>query len=208
MIEISYMVTKVEDVINKRVKDFSKVADSVQTIAIFLLALLVPTFLGQLIKTLFGAESIITQNSQLIVGSIVNTALIVAAINLKGWKKILGVVTMPSISTILSGYVFKSASVYMVYMIPAIWIGNFVLVYAYKLIMLSKQKNYFLAGIVGVITKVLVIAAGFMILKAFNIFPTKLVSTLQVAMTTTQLITASIGMVISFVIYKMEKINN
>ncbi len=208
MIEISYMVTKVEDVINKRVKDFSKVADSVQTIAIFLLALLVPTFLGQLIKTLFGAESIITQNSQLIVGSIVNTALIVAAINLKGWKKILGVVTMPSISTILSGYVFKSASVYMVYMIPAIWIGNFVLVYAYKLIMLSKEKNYFLAGIVGIITKVLVIAAGFMILKAFNIFPTKLVSTLQVAMTTTQLITASIGMVISFVIYKMEKINN
>lgn len=193
-----------ESVINKRVKEFSKNTDLIQTIAIFLLALLVPTFLGQLIKTIFGAQSIVTQNSQLIVGSIVNTALIVTAINLKGWKKVLGVVTMPSISTILSGYVFKSASVYMVYMIPVIWIGNFVLVYAYKLIMLSKEKHYFLAGIIGVVAKVLVIAAGFMLLKSFNIFPSKLVTTLQTAMTTTQLITASIGTFIAFAIYKLE----
>ncbi len=204
MIEISYKVIKVEEVINKRVKEFSKIADSIQTIVIFLLALLVPTFLGQLIKTLFGAQSVITQNSQLIVGSIVNTALIITAINLKGWKKILGVVTMPSISTILSGYVFKSASVYMAYMIPAIWIGNFVLVYAYKLVMLSKGKNYFLAGIAGIVTKVFVISTGFILLKSLNIFPEKLVSTLQVAMTTTQLITASIGMFIAFAIYKLE----
>lgn len=194
-----------ESIINKRVKDFSKNADLIQTISIFLLALLVPTFLGQLIKNIFGAQSIITQNSQLIVGSIVNTALIMSAINLKGWKKILGVVTMPSISTMLSGYVFKSASVYMVYMIPAIWIGNFVLVYMYKLLMLSKEKHYFLAGIVGIVSKVIVIAGGFMLLKAFNIFPEKLVTTLQTAMTTTQVITASIGMFIAFAIYKSEK---
>lgn len=194
-----------ESIINKRVKDFSKTVDLIQTIAIFLLALLVPTFLGQLIKTIFGAQSIVTQNSQLIVGSIVNTALIVTAINLKGWKKVLGVVTMPSISTMLSGYVFKSASVYMVYMIPAIWIGNFVLVYAYKWIMLSKEKHYFLAGVMGIVAKVLVIAGGFMLLKAFNIFPAKLVTTLQTAMTTTQLITATIGTFIAFGIYKLEK---
>ena len=111
---------------------------------------------------------------------------------------------MPSISTILSGYVFKSASVYMVYMIPAIWIGNFVLIYAYKWIMLAKEKNYFLAGIIGIITKVLVIAGGFMLLKAFGIFPDKMVNILQTAMTTTQLITASIGTVIAFIIYFIE----
>ena len=132
-----------EQAINKRVKDFSKTSDTIQTILIFLLALLVPTFLGNIINNTFGKTSVIAQNSQIIVGSIVNTALIISAINLKGWKKILGVVTMPSISTILSGYVFKSASVYMVYMIPAIWIGNFVLIYAYKWIMLEKEKNYF-----------------------------------------------------------------
>ncbi len=193
-----------EQAINKRVKDFSKTSDTIQTILIFLLALLVPTFLGNIINNTFGKTSVIAQNSQIIVGSIVNTALIISAINLKGWKKILGVVTMPSISTILSGYVFKSASVYMVYMIPAIWIGNFVLIYAYKWIMLEKEKNYFLAGIIGIITKVLVIAGGFMLLKAFGIFPDKMVNTLQTAMTTTQLITASIGTVIAFIIYFIE----
>ena len=112
---------------------------------------------------------------------------------------------MPSISTILSGYVFKSASPYMVYMIPAIWLGNFALVYSYKLIMLSKEKNYILAGLVGIITKVLLIGAGFMILKLFNVFPEKLISTLQTAMTTTQLITATIGAIIGFGIYGLEK---
>lgn len=193
-----------EQAINKRVKDFSKTSDTIQTILIFLLALLVPTFLGNIINNTFGKTSVIAQNSQIIVGSIVNTALIISAINLKGWKKILGVVTMPSISTILSGYVFKSASVYMVYMIPAIWIGNFVLIYAYKWIMLEKEKNYFLAGIIGIITKVLVIAGGFMLLKAFGIFPDKMVNTLQTAMTTTQLITASIGTLIAFIIYFIE----
>ncbi len=205
MIYFIYHKNKMVEVINKRIKDFSKTADCIQTILIFLIALLVPTFLGQLIKEFFGAGSVITQNSQLIVGSVVNTALIVTAINIKGWKKIAGIITMPSISTILSGYVFKSASPYMVYMIPAIWLGNFALVYSYKLIMLSKEKNYILAGLVGIITKVLLIGAGFMILKLFNVFPEKLISTLQTAMTTTQLITATIGAIIGFGIYGLEK---
>lgn len=197
-----------ENIINKRVKDFSKVADVAQTILIYLVALLTPLFLAQLIKSVFGADSVVTQNSQLIVGTVVNTALIMTAINLKGWKNIFGVVTMPSIATILGGYVFKSASVFMVYMIPAIWIGNFVLVYAYKWLMLSKEKNYFLAGIAGIITKVAVISIGFFTLKSFGIFPDKMVSTLQVAMTTTQLITASIGTVVAFGIYKLETRKN
>ena len=111
---------------------------------------------------------------------------------------------MPSIAAILGGYVFKTASVYMVYMIPAIWLGNFALVYSYKFIMLAKEKNYFLAGIVGIVIKVAIIFGGFSILKAFGIFPNKLVSTLQVAMSSTQAITATIGMLISFVIYKIE----
>ena len=115
---------------------------------------------------------------------------------------------MPSISTILGGYVFKSASVYMVYMIPAIWLGNFALVYSYKAILLGKQKNYFLAGIVGIIIKVAIIFASFNILNLFGIFPEKLVSTLQTNMGAVQAITATIGVVIAFVIYELEKRKN
>ena len=140
-----------ETVINQRVHDFSKSIDIIQTILIYLIALLVPTFLGELLKNVFPATSIVVTKSQLIIGSMVNASLILTAMNLKGWAKILGVVTMPSISTILGGYVFKTASVFMVYMIPAIWVGNFALVYAYKKILVQKNKNYFIAGIVGIV---------------------------------------------------------
>ena len=194
-----------EEIINKKIAGFSKVTDIVQTILIFLIALLVPTFLGELITNVFGSQSVIAKNSQIIIGSIVNTALIMTAINLNGWAKILGVVTMPSISTILSGYVFGTASTYMVYMIPAIWVGNFALVYAYKFIMLGKNKHYFLAGVVGVVVKVAIIFAFFGILNVFGVFPEKLVSNLQTAMSTTQLITATLGVVLFFIIYQLEK---
>lgn len=195
-----------EGIMSRRVADFSKAADIAQTILIFLTALLVPTFLGELLKNTFASNSVVVTNSQLIIGSLVNTALIMTAINLKGWTKILGVVTMPSVATILGGYVFKTASVYMVWMIPAIWIGNLALIYAYKLIMLAKNKNYFLAGVIGIAVKVAVIFGVFSILKAFGIFPEKLATNLQVAMGSTQAITATIGMIISFVIYKIETI--
>lgn len=194
-----------ENVLDKRIYDFSKKSDIIQTIILGLLAFLVPTFLAQLITTIFGAQSVITANSQIIVGSIVNAALVLAAINIKGWKKIIGIITMPSISTILSGYVFQAASVYMVYMIPAIWIGNFVLIYAFKFIMLEKNKNYFVAGIVGIIAKVLVIFGWFELLNLFSVFPSQLVNNLQTAMGLTQLITATIGTLIVFAVYQVEK---
>lgn len=194
-----------EGIINKRVKDFSKGIDIMQTILIFLIALLVPTFLGGILSKIFGSTSVISTNSQLIVGTIVNAALVVSAINLKGWAKILGVVTMPSISTILSGYVFGTASVYMVYMIPAIWIGNFALIYSYKFLMLGKNKHYFLAGIVGIIVKVAIIFALFNLINLFGLFPEKLVENLRNAMGMTQLITATLGVIAAFVIYKLEK---
>lgn len=194
-----------ETVLNQNVYEFSKKAHIIQTILIGLIAFLVPTFLAQCIRAIFGAQSIITANSQIIVGSVVNAALIMAAINLKGWKEIVGVVTMPSISTILGGYVLGTASVYMVYMIPAIWLGNFVLVYSYKLWMLQKEKNYFLAGILGIVIKVAIIFGCFEVLNAFQVFPSKLVENLQTAMGMTQFITAGIGTLIAFAIYQIEK---
>lgn len=194
-----------EGVINQKVRNFSKQADIIQTVIIFLIAFLVPTFLGNLLTNVFGKTSVIASNSQLIVGSIVNVALIITALNLKGSLKILGVVTMPSVSTILSGYVFKTASPYMAYMIPAIWIGNFLLIYTYKLLVVSKSKNYILASVIGIFLKVAVIFGGFSLLRVLGVFPEKLISSLQVAMSSTQLITATVGAIVTYIIYVVEK---
>ena len=90
-------------------------------------------------------------------------------------------------------------------MIPAIWIGNFALIYSYKFLMLGKNKHYFLAGIVGIIVKVAIIFALFNLINLFGVFPEKLVENLRNAMGMTQLITATLGIIVAFVIYKLEK---
>lgn len=194
-----------ENVLNKSIRDYSKQMDIIQIVLICIGALIVPTFLASLLTKVFGANSFIATHSQIIVGGVVNTALIVTAINVKGWKKIIGVITLPSISTILGGYVFKTASVYMVYMIPAIWIGNFAIIYLYKALLLNKKINYFVTGIIATVVKVAIIFGGFSLLNAFGIFPEKLVQNLQVAMGQAQAITAIIGMVISYTIYVANK---
>ena len=194
-----------ELVLNKSMKDFSKSIDVLQIILICACALLVPTFLAGLLTSIFGANSVIASNSQIIVGSIVNTALIITAINVKGWKKIAGIITLPSISTILGGYVFKSASPFMAYMIPAIWLGNFALVYLFKKLLLDKNFNYFLTGAIAIVVKVAIIFGGFSLLNVFGVFPEKLVQNLQNAMGFTQLITACIGTIVAYTVYIANK---
>ena len=71
--------------------------------------------------------------------------------------------------------------------------------------MLGKNKHYFLAGIVGIIAKVTIIFALFNLINLFGIFPEKLVENLRNAMGMTQLITATLGIIVAFVIYKLEK---
>ncbi len=117
-----------------------------------------------------------------------------------------GIITLPSISAILGGYVFKTASIYMCYMIPAIWVGNFAIVYLYKLLLLEKKINYFFGSIVAIAVKVAVIFLGFTALNALSVFPNeKIVLTLQNAMGWTQLITATIGAIITYTVYIANK---
>ena len=199
-----------EGILDKSYLDFSKKSEIAQTILLAMIAFIVPTFLGTIIKTLFGEQSIITSNSQIIVGSIVNTLLVISAINLKGWKKIVAIVTMPSISAIFGGTVLKTSAVFAMYMIPAIWIGNFALIFAYKYLYVNKKWNYFVSGIIGIVIKVAIIFLFFSILNLFKVFPEKVIATMQQSMGVTQLITASIGVIIAFTIckieeYKMEK---
>ena len=193
-------------VLSQTAYDFSKKEDTIQTILLALLVFLVPTFLGKILSGVFGAQSVVATNSQLIIGSIVNSALVISALNLKGWKKIVLVTTMPSISTIVSGYIFGPVSIPMLYMMPAIWLGNFALIFSFKFLMLKKKQYYWLSAIVGIIAKVLIIFGLFSLIKLFGVFPQKAIPTLQKSMSLIQLITATIGCIIGFGIYKLEGI--
>lgn len=71
-----------ENVLNRSIRDYSKTMEAFQIILIGIGALLVPTFLAKLLNIAFGANSIIASNSQIIVGSIVNTVLILSLIHI------------------------------------------------------------------------------------------------------------------------------
>lgn len=195
-----------EEVVNKKVYDLSKTGELVQTILIILGALLVPAVVPQLLQLVFGKTSVIASNSQLIVGSIVNTALIMAGLNLKGWRKLVLIATLPSLSAVGSGYIFGNLTKVTVFMIPGIWLGNFALIILMKYLYANKKINYVISAAISILVKVAIIFGVLNIWMVFSVLPNQGVAanTLRNTMGLTQLITASIGAIISFVIMKLS----
>ena len=194
-----------ENCLNKRMYEISKIAEIIEIILISVGIFLVPILIPLMSSTVFGSSSFIANNSRYIVGVIVNTALIIAAVNVKGWKKIVGLITLPSISAILGGVILNTSSIYTVCMIPAIWIGNFTMVYLFRKLLVEKRLNYVIVSAVSVISKVALIFAGFNLLTATNVIPkaSEVAKILSMSMGINQLITATVGSVMAFGIIKL-----
>ena len=192
-----------ENCLNEVMYKLSKKYEIMQGIALSILIFLVPMIIPQLLSALFGANSWIATNSQYVVGTIVNLALVIAAINVKGIKQIAGLITLPSISAIGSGLIFKSASIFTVYMIPAIWVGNFVFVYLYKKLWMNKKVNYIVTAVLAILAKVAVIYAFFRLLAVIINIPAPMFTALNLSMGMNQLITATIASIIGFGISKL-----
>ncbi len=188
-------------VLNRSWFDFDVKEENRGVIIISILALIIPLFLGKLLSLIFGEESLITSNSEVIIGTIVNSLLIVSALNFKGIKKIIGVIIMPSIALILSWLLFEQNSEEIIWMAPGICLGNFALVYTFKKIMVEMKQNYFLTGLIGVILKTLIIFGIFSLLNAFNIFPNDGLDTIKYTMGTMQAFTGILGVLLGYLIY-------
>ena len=194
-----------EQVVNKRVYELSKAGEIIQTILIILGALLVPAVVPQFLQLVFGKTSVIASNSQIIVGSIVNTALIMAGLNLKGWRKLVLIATLPSLSAVGSGYIFGNLTKVTLFMIPGIWLGNFSLIILMKYLYASKNINYAISAVISIAIKVALIIGVLNIWMALSVLPNQgpVANTLKNTMGLTQLITASIGAIISILIIKL-----
>ena len=194
-----------EEVANKKVYELSEIGEIIQAILIVLGALLVPAVVPQILQFVFGKGSAIASNSQLIVGSIVNTALIMSGLNLKGWRRILAVATLPSFSAISSGFIFGSLTKVTIFMVPGIWLGNFSLIMLMKYLYANKKTNYILSAVISIVVKVAIIFSVLNIWMLASVLPNQgnVADTLRNTMGLTQLVTASIGAVISFVIMKI-----
>jgi len=194
-----------EQVINKKTYELSKTGEMIQTILIILGALIVPAFLPKLLQMAFGATSVIASNSQIIVGSIVNTALIIAGLNMKGWRRIVLIATLPSLSAVGSGYLFGSLSKATLFMIPGIWLGNFSIMLLMKYLYTNKKINYIISAGISILVKVAIIFGVLNIWMAVAVLPNQgaVADTLRNTMGLTQAITATVGSVISVCILKI-----
>jgi hypothetical protein len=142
-------------------------------------------------------------NNQFIAGPVVNCALIVAGINFRGWIKTSAIIFAPSVAALIGGLIIAPLSTAMLYMIPAIWLGNAVIVLAFKYLYAHRRVNFVLTAILAVGAKVAIIFAFFSIYVSSGIISGPPAVIMSTVMGINQLITATIGAVLAFGIIKV-----
>lgn len=150
-----------------------------------LLGFLIPMFIG---------------HPQLFVGITVNTMLILTALNLRDYK-LLPIIILPSLGVLSRGLIFGPFSIFLLYMIPFIWIGNTILIYSIKLFKLKLKLNYWISLVISSLLK-----TGFLFISALIMFKLGLVPVIFLtAFGIMQAITAFSGGIIAFGIQKTKK---
>ncbi|GAG05269.1 unnamed protein product, partial [marine sediment metagenome] len=107
---------------------------------------------------------------QIVVGVLVNTLLITSALNVKGYK-LLPVIIAPALGALSRGILFGPFTVFLLYMIPFIWVGNSILVFAFKWLNFDKKINYWITLLIGSITKALFLFAIAYLLVSMKVLP-------------------------------------
>ena len=118
---------------------------------------------------LFGVPFFFTQ--QLIVGTIVNALLIKASIDYK-LKKVIFLCLLPSISVLAGGLIFGSLTPQLLWMLPFIWLGNFVIVLATRKLFVERKRNFFASTLAGATAKTPILFTAAFALLQFSLVPT------------------------------------
>lgn len=143
---------------------------------------------------------LIMGHQQLVVGTIVNALLITAALNLKGYK-LLPVIIAPSLGAVSAGLLFGNLTMFLVYLVPFIWIGNAILVFSFKHFKLHLKKNYLLTLILGAGLK-----SGFLFLSALLLYKLGIIPIIFLtAMGIMQLTTAVMGGIAAYGIQSAKR---
>jgi len=136
---------------------------------------------------------------QLLVGSIVNCALILGATYLKG-HKILPMILLPSIGVLTAGMIFGSYTIFLVYMIPFIWIGNAVFAFGHKYLYFRTRRYYLSMPISAALKTIFLFVAAY-VSVSMKILPAIFLATMGLF----QLYTALIGCAAAFAIIQSRE---
>ena len=130
---------------------------------------------------------------QLLTGTLVNAFLIMGALHFKGWK-VLPLVLLPSAAALLNGFLLGPFTIFIVYMMPMIWIGNFVLVYLFKKLHIAQNMNYWATLEISAIAKSALLFSAAFIFVNLDVLPAIFLT----AMGILQLGTAIAGGIVAF----------
>ncbi|MFH0875747.1 MAG: hypothetical protein V1859_07455 [archaeon] len=137
---------------------------------------------------------------QILVGVGINTVLILCAIYMDA-KGTLPVILLPSVGVLTRGLIFGPFTVYLIYMIPFIWIGNAIIVYAMKYFKGKLKSNYFVSlGISSGLKTAFLFGCAY-ILVTLKIIPVAFLTTMGLM----QLTTAVLGGIVAYGIIKARK---
>jgi hypothetical protein len=135
---------------------------------------------------------------QLIVGILVNAALVLAALNLTDFR-LLPIILLPSIGVLTRGVIFGPFTIFLIYMIPFVWIGNAILVFTMKKLI---YKNKFISLLLGSLIKTLFLFFCAFILVNLGVIPIIFLTTMGIF----QFYTAISGGIIALGIQKVKKL--
>ncbi len=121
--------------------------------------------------------SFLLGHPQWLVGSIVNAVLVLAALNLKK-TAILPIILLPSLAVLAQGLIFGSFTFLLIYLIPAVWIWNFLLVWGMKYFHLHKGLNKWLSLWISGVLKVAMLFVFAWILVSMWVLPELFLTTM------------------------------
>ena len=184
--------------LNKQDYRLKLIHENIETIIYSMVCFFAPFFIG---------------HPQIVVGVLVNASLVMAALNVRTYR-ILPVIIFPSLGVLSRGLIFGPFTIFLIYMIPFIWISNFIQVYAIKKLNLSLKLNRWLSLGIGIAVKSGFLFTIALLLVNMNILPAIFLTTMGLF----QIYTAIIGGVIAisahevkkkfFVIYKVQNFIN
>jgi hypothetical protein len=167
--------------------NIKNIEENIQMIILSVIGFFIPFVLG---------------HPQILVGIIVNAMLIFGATYLRG-HKLLPIILLPSIGVMTAGIIFGTYTIFLLYLIPLIWIANAIYVYIYKYFNLTKhglKNNLIGLGVASVAKAGLLFGVTFL-LVSFSILP----SVFLTAMGILQLTTALIGGVLAIGLIKIRE---
>lgn len=122
---------------------------------------------------------------QLFLGAMVNISLLGGALYVKG-RKLLPLIVLPSLGVLSRGVIFGPLTIFLLYMLPFIWIGNTILIFSVKFFYLKLKKSYVFASVFGSGLKFAFLFFSASVLYALGVVP----ASFLVAMGLMQLVTA------------------